>query len=364
MQTNTVRGPQGTGTNEATKTLATRYASTKRGAGFLGALLTTSLMAGCAMEGAEIGDLGEEEMVGETAQAIVRPASERETKINAKFNANTATLVSPAGGFTHFSSGSTGARRDYTGAGNNSSIYYSDNLDQARMVLGYIRGRYLATGAQAGVLGYPTSDENSTGFNTGRYNFFQSGRILWKNGAFDAFETHGGIDAAYARLGMEWGNLGFPQSNEYTSSGRQKNDFEFGKIYRVGSSTWPVLTGTNANSKLVVMNAARLTSGSISQTQLASTGCISASGAGFPPGKTVNVGAATPMNVAVRSSSTATVAANGTFSFSQVNCTDSIRSYTANGGPGKVTLYAYTTDGTASAAMLINYSAPPDPTPL
>jgi hypothetical protein len=255
----------------------------------LAVLGATALLSGCAVEAMSEEELGHE-MLAETS-------AERTTRINNKYLANQALLGSEISGSTvQFSNG---AKRDYTGAGNNSSIYYGDAVHSdtilPNIVLGYIRGKYLAKSAQAGVLGYPTTDELSTAFGTGRYNLFQKGRILWKNGAGQAFETHGNIDAQYIKLHQEWGQLGFPTSDEYITGNQRVNAFELGRIYMSAGVPRPVLTGNNPNQKLVQMGKPRITSASITYNAvIGGGGCVRAEGASFPPGAWVTVNTTGP----------------------------------------------------------------------
>lgn len=81
---------------------------------------------------------------------------------------------------------------------------------------GLILAKYLALNAQNGPLGavLQPDDEKTTLFNTGRYNLFANGRILWKFGASEAFSSYGWIDHAYTSFGLEWGSLGFPTLDE------------------------------------------------------------------------------------------------------------------------------------------------------
>lgn len=285
----------------------------------LGMFGSSVALGGC-VAGTDVEGLDEE--FGTTK--LADSTTTRESSINTKFAANSSLLINSISGFTHFSNG---ARRDYAGASNNSSIWYSDDTNNSQIVLGKIRGAYLGVSAQAGVLGYPTSDEGNTLFNTGKYNFFQFGRMLWKTGNASAFETHGAIDGLYQKVAMEWGSLGFPTSNEFTSTGRQKNDFEFGKIYWTSSlGAWPAMTTTAGSSNLTGQNWPRLISASISAQQTLGDGCISASGAGFPPNTTVFVQTSSA-GFGLDGGHSTTTNSSGSFTFQEVaSCTPQIRS--------------------------------------
>lgn len=76
--------------------------------------------------------------------------------------------------------------------------------------MGFIRSKFLAKGAQ-NFFAYPTTDELPTFGNGGRFNDFHNlARILWKNGASEAFEVHGSILGQWGSLGSEWSSLASP----------------------------------------------------------------------------------------------------------------------------------------------------------
>ncbi|MCW2670629.1 MAG: hypothetical protein JWO27_2526 [Frankiales bacterium] len=86
---------------------------------------------------------------------------------------------------------------------------------------------YTRAGGERGVLGLPTAQELPAG--PGRCQQFATGRISAAGGA--AFWTRGPIAQRYVELGAEVGGLGFPTTDEYTSSsGMRRNDFEHGYI--------------------------------------------------------------------------------------------------------------------------------------
>lgn len=82
-------------------------------------------------------------------------------------------------------------------------------------VHGAIREKYLALGAEASILGYPSTDESSTPDGVGRYNHFQGGSIYWTPGT-GAHEVHGLIRDRWASLGWERNSqLGYPITDEF-----------------------------------------------------------------------------------------------------------------------------------------------------
>jgi uncharacterized protein with LGFP repeats len=84
----------------------------------------------------------------------------------------------------------------------------------AREVHGAIRAKYLALGAEASVLGYPTTDETGTPDGIGRFNHFEGGSIYWTANT-GAWEVHGLIRGFWAANGWERNpNLGYPISDE------------------------------------------------------------------------------------------------------------------------------------------------------
>jgi hypothetical protein len=285
-------------------------------------------LAGCAVE------TFDEELGTETAELTT---AERNAKIVTKFNQNTGLLgMEIAGSERQFTNG---AKRDYTGAGNNSSIYIGDAVNRAHIVMGFIRSKYLAKNAQAGILGYPTTDEFSTAFNTGRVNFFQKGRILWKAGASEAFETNGTIDGLYTKLGLEWGNLGFTTRDQFATQGNHVSRFEFGRIFMAGGVPRPVITAFNPNAKLVEMNHPRLTNVTLRQGAVGQV-CVSADGVRFPPNTAVRIWTSSWAGVGNSSPSVIT-RSDGTFSVRQTgsSCTNVFQSVS-----GITTVVASTND--------------------
>ena len=87
-------------------------------------------------------------------------------------------------------------------------------------VHGAIREKYLALGAEASILGYPTTNETTTPDGIGRYNHFQGGSIYWTPSTW-AHEVHGLIRDRWASLGWERNpQLGYPITDELTPERR------------------------------------------------------------------------------------------------------------------------------------------------
>lgn len=106
--------------------------------------------------------------------------------------------------------------------------------------------KYVATGADAGFLGLPVSDEamtaSPTGENEGRVrkfkwgNIYQCGVLLGTCEIGKAHEVHGGI---LWRFNLEGGvpKLGFPVSDEENAPGGRVSKFQKGKVF------WNSVTG-------------------------------------------------------------------------------------------------------------------------
>ncbi len=97
---------------------------------------------------------------------------------------------------------------------------------------GAIEQAWLRTGGARGVLGAPLTDELPTPDAVGRFNHFEHGSIYWSS-ATGAHEVHGAIREAWARSGWERSVLGYPISDELSTGdglGRVSR-FQGGSIY-------------------------------------------------------------------------------------------------------------------------------------
>ncbi len=108
------------------------------------------------------------------------------------------------------------------------SIYWTPQLG-AFEVHGQIRDEWAQVGWEAGVLGYPISDETTPPDGVGRYNVFERGSIYWTPQT-GAHEVHGRIRDAWAKAGWEAGALGYPTSDEYAAGSLRRSDFQQGSI--------------------------------------------------------------------------------------------------------------------------------------
>lgn len=114
------------------------------------------------------------------------------------------------------------------------SIYWTPD-GGAFEVHGQIRDEWASVGWEAGILGYPITDEVTTPDGLGRYGVFERGSIYW-TAATGAHEVHGRIRDAWAQAGWEAGALGYPIADEYAVTGGRRSDFEHGSI------TWDAST--------------------------------------------------------------------------------------------------------------------------
>ncbi len=78
-------------------------------------------------------------------------------------------------------------------------------------IFGAIEGKWLAAGAQGGVLGLPTSNETPTFDGVGRFQTFHGGVVSW-HPEIGAFFTMGSICARWRELGSE--RFGYPTVDE------------------------------------------------------------------------------------------------------------------------------------------------------
>jgi hypothetical protein len=118
----------------------------------------------------------------------------------------------------------------------NGSIYWTPQTG-AFEVHGAIRDKWAEVGWEAGLLGYPISNETKTPDGAGRFSVFQHGSIYWSP-ATGAHEVHGRIRDAWAEEGWEAGHLGYPVSDEYAVPDGRRSDFQHGSI------VWTAATNT------------------------------------------------------------------------------------------------------------------------
>jgi uncharacterized protein with LGFP repeats len=110
----------------------------------------------------------------------------------------------------------------------NGSIYWTPSTG-AWEVQGNIQARWAALRWEAGLLGYPTSDEMVTADGGGRYNTFQNGNIYWSL-ATGAWEVYGAILAPYLFIGATQSALGYPISGLTSTLVGVRTSFQHGYI--------------------------------------------------------------------------------------------------------------------------------------
>lgn len=120
-----------------------------------------------------------------------------------------------------------------SGAGCNESfqggVIYWSRATGAHISAGAIRGAWGAQGYENGGLGYPTSNE-IPGPSGGVAQSYQGGVIYWSQ-ATGAHISSGAIRRAWGGQGYERGRLGYPTSNEYsTGSSSVAQNYQGGRI--------------------------------------------------------------------------------------------------------------------------------------
>ena len=130
-----------------------------------------------------------------------------------------------------------GRYNQFAGTGG-ASIYWTPKTG-AHEVQGLIRAHWSQLSWERGMLGYPITDERATKTPGGRYNNFQGGSMTW----FPATGTHevnGAIKIRWQALGADAGRLGFATSDEYSVAGGRRSNFQHGTI------TWMAKTNSLA----------------------------------------------------------------------------------------------------------------------
>ena len=91
--------------------------------------------------------------------------------------------------------------------------------------------------SENGPLGYPTTDEQVGLFGDGHYQLFQGGAIYWSP-ATGAHVVIGAIRDRWTALGAENGPLGYPVADQRAVPGGASQQFEHGTLtYNVAGAT-------------------------------------------------------------------------------------------------------------------------------
>ena len=127
-----------------------------------------------------------------------------------------------------------GSSQNYQGG----TIVWSPNSG-AQISVGGIRTVWGSTGYQNGLLGYPTSNEIGGLKNGGVYQMYEGGAIIWSP-ASGGYVSTGGIRTLWGSTGFENGRLGYPTSNEYSTGGGS-----VAQNYQGGVIKWSPTTGSS-----------------------------------------------------------------------------------------------------------------------
>lgn len=111
----------------------------------------------------------------------------------------------------------------------NGRIYFTPRIG-AHEVHGLIVRKYVRSGAEAGPLGLPTSDETRGVLVRTRFNTFQRGAI-YSHPKVGRHIVRGAILYKYRGLNADGGPLRLPTSDEYTNGGANITNFQRGAIY-------------------------------------------------------------------------------------------------------------------------------------
>ncbi|GGZ80289.1 hypothetical protein GCM10010371_44740 [Streptomyces subrutilus] len=122
----------------------------------------------------------------------------------------------------------------YSAAGGKGAVYWTPEYS-SWSIHGAVYAKYLALGGPSG-LGYPTTDETNTPDNVGRYNHFRvrgasgDGASVYWTSASGTWSVRGSIRAKWIALGAEKSTLGYPTSDEYPVAGGPREDFQKGYV--------------------------------------------------------------------------------------------------------------------------------------
>lgn len=155
--------------------------------------------------------------------AVCTPIAKR--NMEAKYLRMKNVLGQPVGTYQDLRS-RDGCAHEYQGG----IVIHQDS--QAFAINGAIFFKWKALGGLGSFLGVPLTDELATPDSVGRYNHFTHGSIYWRP-CIGAFEVHGLIRNVWAAHGWENGLLGYPKSDETTTSDQvgKYSTFQGGAVY-------------------------------------------------------------------------------------------------------------------------------------
>lgn len=152
--------------------------------------------------------------------------------INSRYQA----LGGASGNLGFPTSAETGGANSSYQSFENGAIYWSPKTG-AWPISNSMQSHYSAFGGNSGQLGHPIGSEKET--SDGLYQSFENGAIYIKTGE-DAQIVRGAIKSRYLKLGGSSSTLGYPTSGEIAVPGGVYQQYEDGRIY------WSAETGARA----------------------------------------------------------------------------------------------------------------------
>jgi uncharacterized protein with LGFP repeats len=113
-------------------------------------------------------------------------------------------------------------------------VIFSSPATGARKVVGWVYDRWSVYGREQGFLGYPASEEVSAA-GGGVYQVFQGG-VVYSSPSTGAHEVHGWVLDKWTAMGRESSVLGYPTSDEVSTSAGAYNTFSGGAIYSTAAT--------------------------------------------------------------------------------------------------------------------------------
>jgi uncharacterized protein with LGFP repeats len=138
-------------------------------------------------------------------------------------------------------------------------ILLKTGADEAFEVHGAIRGCYIPLDSEKGFLGFPSTDETVAPDHVGRFNRFEHGAILWKP-TIGAHEVHGPTRVLWDQLHAEAGRLGYPIANATPIAHGSKDtfsDFENGVILTRANGESTQMTPLITKSRAEILDLIR-----------------------------------------------------------------------------------------------------------
>jgi hypothetical protein len=142
----------------------------------------------------------------DSVSALLREIADATKAINDKYMAARDVLGSPTGPVDF------GARNGYFRNYERGAIFVAVG-GKAYEVHGAIYQKYMSLGGLSSFLGFPQTDEESTLFQTGRFNHFDHGSIYWTPET-SAWSVRGAIRDKWWQLDGDRSYLGYPISDE------------------------------------------------------------------------------------------------------------------------------------------------------